>query len=163
MEETIEKIVNMLNEKKYTLEDIKELEKRELPHLAEPTVKKVVDLLAERKYSEIFEIVEMASWPVDPNTEEMSTWTVEDLQEAVDGFLELNELPYMDKFGVPCDFHPQYEYHQLRCILYRDGSGFSADYDLTTDGEKNDLTLQMEFLFMDANTMNPIFLDVDVM
>ena len=31
MEETIEKIVNMLNEKKYTLEDIKELEKRELP------------------------------------------------------------------------------------------------------------------------------------
>ena len=163
MEETIEKIVNMLNDRKYTLEDIKELEKGELPHLAEPTVKKVVDLLAERKYSEIFEIVEMASWPVDPNTEEMSTWSVEDLQEAVDGFLELNELPYMDKFGVPCNFHPQYEYHQLFCILYRDGRGFSADYDLTTDGEKNDLTLQMEFLFTYANTMNPIFLDVHVM
>ena len=111
MEETIDKIVNMLNERKYTLKDIKELEKGELPHLAEPTVKKVVDLLAERKYSEVFEIVEMASWPVDPNTEEMSTWSVEDLQEAVEGFLELNELPYMDKFGVPCDFHPQYEYH----------------------------------------------------
>ena len=163
MEETIAKIVNMLNERKYTLEDIKELEKGELPHLAEPTVKKVVDLLAERKYSEVFEIVEMASWPVDPNTEEMSTWSVEDLQEAVDGFLELNELPYMDKFGVPCDFHPQYEYQQLSCILYRDGRGFSADYALTTDGELNDLTLQMEFLFTDANTMNPIFLDVHVM
>jgi len=163
MEETIEKIINMLNERKYTLEDIKELEKGELPHLAEPTVKKVVDLLAERKYSEIFEIVEMASWPVDPNTEEMSTWTVEDLQEAVDGFLELNELPYMDKFGVPCDFHPQYEYHQLCCILYRDGRGFSADYGLTTDGELNDLTLQMEFLFTDANTINPILLGVHVM
>ena len=48
MEETIDKIVNMLNERKYTLKDIKELEKGELPHLAEPTVKKVVDLLAER-------------------------------------------------------------------------------------------------------------------
>lgn len=59
MEETIAKIVNMLNERKYTLEDIKELEKGELPHLAEPTVKKVVDLLAERKYSEVFEIVEI--------------------------------------------------------------------------------------------------------
>ena len=163
MEETINKIVNMLNKRKYTLEDIKELEKGELPRLAEPIVKKVVDLLAERKYSEVFEIVEMASWPVDPNTEEMSTWSVEDLQEAVDGFLELNELPYMDKFGVPCDFHPQYEYHQLSCILYRDGRGFSADYDLTTDGELNDLTLQMEFLFTDANTMNPIFLAVHVM
>lgn len=47
--------------------------------------------------------------------------------------------------------------------IYRDGRGFSADYDLTTDGELNDLTLQMEFLFTDANTMNPIFLDVHVM
>lgn len=163
MEEIIKKIVDMLNEGNYTKEDIKELEKGELSRLAEPTVKKVVDLLAERRYSEIFEIVEMASWPVDPNTDEMSTWSVEDLQEAVDGFLELNELPYMDKFDVPCNFHPKYEYHQLNCILYTDGRGFAADYGLTTDGELNDLTLQMEFLFTDANTMRPVLLDVHVM
>lgn len=163
MEEVIKKIKNLLDERKYTQEDIKNIEHKELPRLAEPTVKTVVDLLAERKYSDIFELVEMASWPVDPYTDEMSTWTVEDLQEAVDGFLELNELPYMDKFDVPCNFHPQYEYHQLSCILYKDGHGFAADYGLTTDGELNDLTLQMEFLFTDSNTMTARFLQVHVM
>lgn len=29
---------------------------------------------------------------------------------------------------------------------YNDGSGYHMDYDLTTDGELNDLTIQVEFL-----------------
>ena len=29
---------------------------------------------------------------------------------------------------------------------FHDGSGYHMDYDLTTDGERNDLTLQVEFL-----------------
>ena len=29
---------------------------------------------------------------------------------------------------------------------FNDGSGYHMDYDLTTDGERNDLTLQVEFL-----------------
>ena len=29
---------------------------------------------------------------------------------------------------------------------YNDGSGYHMDYDLTTDGELNDLTIQIEFL-----------------
>ena len=29
---------------------------------------------------------------------------------------------------------------------YNDGSGYHMDYDLTTDGEPNDLTIQIEFL-----------------
>ena len=35
---------------------------------------------------------------------------------------------------------------EIELFTYNDGSGYSMDYDLTTDGEKNDLTLQIEFL-----------------
>lgn len=31
-------------------------------------------------------------------------------------------------------------------VQYNDGSGYHMDYDLTTDGELNDLTIQIEFL-----------------
>ncbi len=31
-------------------------------------------------------------------------------------------------------------------FVFRDGRGYHMDYDLTTNGEKNDLTLQVEFL-----------------
>ena len=35
---------------------------------------------------------------------------------------------------------------EIDLFPFNDGSGYSMDYDLTTDGEKNDLTLQIEFL-----------------
>ena len=35
---------------------------------------------------------------------------------------------------------------EIDLFTFNDGSGYSMDYDLTTDGEKNDLTLQIEFL-----------------
>jgi len=31
-------------------------------------------------------------------------------------------------------------------FVFRDGSGYHMDHDLTTNGERNDLTLQVEFL-----------------
>lgn len=119
--------------------------------LAEPTIRQVVDLIAEKKYYDISQFAELESL------------TAADIEEAVDGFLEINELPYIDKYDTPCNFHPQYEYHQLYCNLYKDGSGFHADYDLTTDRELNDLTLQMEFLCTDSGTLKARFLDVHVM
>ena len=33
----------------------------------------------------------------------------------------------------------------INIVKYNDGSGYYMDYDLTTDGELNDLTLQVEF------------------
>ena len=86
-----------------------------------------------------------------------------DFEELIEGFLEINELPYMDCFEVPCTFHPQYEYHQLSCIVYSDGRGFHADYDLTTDGELNDLTLNMDFLFTESGAFAVKILDAHVM
>lgn len=126
------------------------MEKQEAEKIAKPIVKKVVDLIAQRKYAEI------------PQAAELADWTVEDVREAIDGFLELNELPYMDPFDAPCHFRPKYEYHQLACYIYRDGTGFAVDYDLTTDSELNDLTLQMEILFADGG-VKARFLQVHVL
>lgn len=35
---------------------------------------------------------------------------------------------------------------RIEFFTYRDGRGYAMDYDLTTDGEINDLTIQIEFL-----------------
>ena len=41
-----------------------------------------------------------------------------------------------------------------------DGSGFKLDYDLTTDSELMDLSLQLEFLYADKG-LKSIFITVD--
>lgn len=38
------------------------------------------------------------------------------------------------------------EEQRIDIVQYIDGSGYHMDYDLTTDGELNDLTIQIEFL-----------------
>ena len=77
-------------------------------------------------------------------------------------FLELNELPYMAQVGIPCTFTPQYEYHQFSCIMYSDGNGFHTVYNLTTDEDLNDLTLQMDFLLMESSALTVKVLDMHV-
>ncbi len=42
-------------------------------------------------------------------------------------------------------------------LAYTDGRGYCMDYDLTTDGEPNDLTVQIEFLKND----NGYFVELD--
>ncbi len=119
--------------------------------LAKPILKQVVDMLAERDYHKLEDIVEF---------EEL---TSELIEELVEGYLELNDLPYIDKYGVYCNFNPNYEYHQISGGIYNDNSGFWVDYDLTTNSELNDLTLQMSFLYMDNDRLKPILLDIHVM
>ncbi|MDO4943792.1 MAG: hypothetical protein Q4E74_01170 [Ruminococcus sp.] len=63
---------------------------------------------------------------------------------------------------MACNFRPKYEYHQLNFYHYDNGSGFWADYDLTTDCELNDLTLQMEFLY-DRENLKARLIDLHVM
>ena len=65
------------------------MDKKDAQKIAEPVVKRVVDLIAERKYEEI------------PQVAELADWSVENIREAIDGFLELNELPHMDPFDAP--------------------------------------------------------------
>lgn len=37
------------------------------------------------------------------------------------------------------------KYQRIDLIAFEDGSGYHMDYDLTTDGKINDLTIQVEF------------------
>lgn len=119
--------------------------------MAEPVVKEVVNCIAEKRYADIEKYADCEAI------------SLSGLKEEIEGFLELNELPYIDNFNIPCTFNPQYEYHQLSCIPYKDGSGFHMDYDLTTDGDLNDLTLQMEFIFTESGSLTAKILDVHVM
>ncbi len=127
------------------------MNKQEAEQLATPVVKEIVNCISERRYSDIEKYAEFESI------------SLSDFTELIEGFLEINELPYIDRFEVPCTFNPQYEYHQLSCIVYSDGRGFHADYDLTTDGELNDLTLNMEFLFMESGALAVKISDAHVM
>ncbi len=43
------------------------------------------------------------------------------------------------------------------------GEGFAVDYDLTTDGNPNDLTLQMEFRVDERSGITPVILDIHVL
>lgn len=119
--------------------------------IVEPIVKEVVDCIAEKRYSDIEKYAEFDSV------------SISDFEWIIEDYLNINELPYIDKFDVVCKFRPQYEYHQLDCIMYKDGSGISMDYNLTTDGELNDLTLQMEFILKGENSFIAKILDVHVL
>lgn len=48
-------------------------------------------------------------------------------------------------------------------VAYTDRSGFWADYPLTTDGDLNDLTLQMDFLFTKLGVLAAKILNAHVM
>ena len=127
------------------------MDSREAEMLAEPVVREVVNCIAEKRYADIEKYAEFESR------------SLSEFMEIIEGFLELNELPYMDRFEVPCTFRPQYEYHQLSCILYKDGRGFHVLYGLTTDGELNDLTLLMDFLFTESGALAAKLLDAHVL
>ena len=60
---------------------------------------------------------------------------------------ELNDFDTIDEYGVACNFHPPYEYSQLEIYDYNDHSGFAVDYEMTSNSELVDMTLQLEFLY----------------
>ena len=127
------------------------MNKQEAERLAGPIVNKIVNCISEKRYADIRKYVEFEGISLSEFT------------ELIESFLELNKLPYMDRVGIPCTFTPQYEYHQFSCIMYSDGNGFHAVYNLTTDGNLNDLTLQMDFLLMESDALAAKVLDVHVM
>lgn len=122
-----------------------------IENIAEPVVRAVVNCIADRRYGDIPGYSQL--WALTPSL----------IEEMVEEFLALNSYPYIDRFETPCSFSPQYVYHQLSCTAYKDGSGFHVDYDLTTNGELNDLTLQMDFRFSQDNTVMATILDLHVL
>lgn len=127
------------------------MEKIVAEKMAREIIKSIVDMLSQKRYEEITTIAEM------------DRLTVDDVKEITDGYLELNGFTHIDCFDTECNFHPSYEYHQIEFYHYNNGGGFRVNYDLTTDKELNDLTLQMEFIFDIGNILKAKFLDLHVM
>ena len=72
---------------------------------------------------------------------------VRELLEYIDDSLQLNDFDKIDEYGVECNFHPTYEYSQLQVYEFNDQTGFAVEYQMTSDSELVDLTLQLEFLY----------------
>lgn len=88
---------------------------------------------------------------------------IDDLNEFfgyVEKSLELNDFDTIDEYGAECHFNPPYEYSQLEIYDYDDQTGFAVDYDLTSNSERVDMVLQVEFLYTD-NGYTVRFLNVD--
>lgn len=72
---------------------------------------------------------------------------VRELLEYIDDSLQLNDFDKIDEYGVECNFNPNYEYSQLQVYEFNDQTGFAVEYQMTSDSELVDLTLQLEFLY----------------
>ena len=99
-------------------------------------LKKILRAIRLNNYSEIMDCVDGSE--IDD---------VRELLEYIDDSLQLNDFDKIDEYGVECNFHPNYEYSQLQVYEFNDQSGFAVEYQMTSDSELVDLTLQLEFLY----------------
>ncbi|MBY6915767.1 MULTISPECIES: hypothetical protein [Clostridium] len=118
---------------------------------AEKIVEKVVNSISEANYSKITEIVD-----------DLDCLTISEIEECAEGFKSINHLERFDSYGIACSFKPKYEYHQLKFYKWNDGNGMSCEYDLTTDGDLNDLTLMIDFYY-EENMLRSVFKDLHVL
>lgn len=117
---------------------------------ATETVKNILHVLHEKHYGDLPSCVDEMEWE-----------DTEQIQECIQGTLELNDFDAFDEYGVPCNFRPQYEYHhEIMFFEYNDGSGFAADYELTSGGELTNLVLQLKFLYQDGG-LKRVFHTID--
>lgn len=115
-------------------------------------VKSILHALHGKRYEDLPKCVDEMEWA-----------DTDEIRECIQGTLELNDMSAFDEYGAPCNFHPQYEYHQMSFYPYKDGSGFALDYHLTADGgEMTDLCLQLIFLYQDGG-LRSIFHMIDPM
>ena len=116
--------------------------------IAIQTVKDILHVLHEKRYGDLPSCVDEMEW-VD----------TEEIRECIQGTLDMNDFDAFDEYGVPCNFHPQYEYHH-EVEFYERPKGFDAEYDLTSGGELVDLRLQLQFLYIDGG-LKRIFRTID--
>ena len=93
-------------------------------------VEKALGILAQEKYHDFLVVFDNSR-----------ILTEEDLISALQ---YLDETRPVLKIDDPKQVKSQNQ--EIYLVAFRDGSGYCMDYDLTTDGEMNDLTLQVEFL-----------------
>ena len=119
------------------------------------TIKDILHVLHEKRYEDLPSCVDEMEWD-----------DTEQIRECIQGTLDMNGFDAFDEYGVPCNFHPQYEYHHEVDFYERSGGfgegsdGFDAEYDLTSGGELVYLRLQLRFLYME-NGLKRIFHTID--
>ncbi len=118
--------------------------------LAIQTVKSILHVLHEKRYEDLPSCVDEIEWD-----------DTEEIRECIQGTLDMNGFDTFDEYGVPCNFHPQYEYHH-EVEFYERPEGFDAEYDLTSGGELVDLRLQLRFLYLEGRVKR-IFHMIDPM
>lgn len=108
----------------------------------EKVIEVITNILAafhKKEYSKVMEYVDESEIDDLPS-----------LFECIDETLKENGFNAIDEYGVPCNFHPKYEYSQLSVYEYADHSGFTVDYEMTSNSELVDLTLQLKFLYTNS-------------
>ena len=118
--------------------------------IAIQTVKDILHILHEKRYVDLPSCVDEMEWD-----------DTEEIRECIQGTLDMNDFDAFDEYGVPCNFHPQYEYHH-EVEFYERPEGFDAEYDLTSGGEMVDLRLQLGFLYLEGRVKR-IFHTIDPM
>ncbi len=123
--------------------------------IAEPVVQNIVNCMADRDYDRI---CEFAALPEGISAAAFRNWS--------ESYLMENRLRCFDHYGAPVHLQPccdRNHYEQLNLYVYDDGAGFSAEYDLASDGELNDLILIVEFLFDENRNLIPHIEDIHVL
>lgn len=116
--------------------------------MAIQTVKDILHVLHEKRYEDLPSCVDEMEWD-----------DTEEIRECIQGTLDMNDFDAFDEYGVPCNFHPRYEYHH-KVEFYERPNGFDAEYDLTSGGELVYLRLQLRFLYLE-NGLKRIFHTID--
>ena len=101
-------------------------------------LKKILRAIRLNNYSEIIDCVDGSE-----------VTDVKELLEYINESLQLNDFDKIDEYVVECNFHPNYEYSQLQVYEFNDQTGFAVEYQMTSDSELVDLTLQLEFLYQE--------------
>ena len=111
--------------------------------IAIQTIKDILHVLHEKRYADL------------PSC-------AEEIRECIQGTLDMNGFDAFDEYDVPCNFHPQYEYHHEVEFYEKSPEGFEAEYELTSGGELVDLCLQLRFLYSEGKVKR-IFHMIDPM
>ena len=117
-------------------DDFEYREKRQNEKKVIEVLKKILRAIHLNNYSDIMDCVDGSE--VDD---------VRELLKYIDDSLQLNYFNKIDEYGVECNFHPNYEYSQLQVYEFNDQTGFAVEYQMTSNSELVDLTLQLEFLY----------------
>ncbi len=107
--------------------------------IAIQTIKDILHVLHEKRYEDLPSCVDEMDWD-----------DTEEIRECIQGTLDMNGFDTFDEYDVPCNFHPQYEYHHEVRFIKKSPEGFEAEYELTSSGELVDLCLQLRFLYLEG-------------